>query len=55
MGYSDNSNTQQASKYNFYASIDTPEGLMIGQHLYVEVSTDNTTDNSTKNTTKPEG
>ena len=55
MGSSDNNNTQQASKYNFYASIDTPEGLMIGQHLYVEVSTDNTTDNSTKNTTKPEG
>ncbi|MBP7059360.1 MAG: efflux RND transporter periplasmic adaptor subunit [Lachnospiraceae bacterium] len=68
MGYSDNSNTQQASKYNFYASIDTPDGLMIGQHLYVELSTDNTTDNSTKdtttndtndtntkNTTKPEG
>jgi HlyD family secretion protein len=52
MGMSDSSNTQQASKYNFYASIDSPDGLIIGQHLYVEVSADSmTTDDTTTDTT----
>ena len=33
----DNQNTPQgASKYYFYVSIDNPEGLIVGQHVYVE-------------------
>lgn len=56
MGSSDTSNTQQASKYNFYASVDSPDGLIIGQHLYVEVSSDNnaTDGATTTDTKKPE-
>jgi HlyD family secretion protein len=30
------SNENSASKYYFYVSIDNPEGLLIGQHVYVE-------------------
>lgn len=30
------SNENAASKYYFYVSIDNPEGLLIGQHVYVE-------------------
>jgi len=35
-GDSENNNSNAASKYYFYVSIDNPEGLLIGQHVYVE-------------------
>lgn len=33
--------SQGASKYTFYASLDTTEDLLLGQHVYVEIDYDN--------------
>ena len=30
------SDTTTSSKYNFYVSLDESEGLMLGQHVYIE-------------------
>lgn len=40
---SKNSNTP-ASKYYFYVSIDNPDGLIVGQHVFVEPETDDSAD-----------
>lgn len=37
--YSDSDSTQQATKYPFYVTLDKSEGLMLGQHVYVEPGT----------------
>lgn len=39
MGDSDSGQTDKASNYNFYVSIDNPEGLFVGQHVFVEIDT----------------
>lgn len=36
---SGNDESQQSSKYNFYVSPDSIEGLMLGQHVYIEPDT----------------
>lgn len=36
--YSDSGNGSQATKYPFYVTLDTSDGLMLGQHVYVEPS-----------------
>lgn len=38
--YYDPSNGEQASKYAFYVEMDTIEGLLVGQHVYVEPGND---------------
>lgn len=30
---------EKASKYNFYVTLDAPEGLILGQHVYIEPDT----------------
>jgi HlyD family secretion protein len=35
--YSESSSDTQASKYPFYVALDSSEGLMLGQHLYIEL------------------
>jgi len=35
-GYSDTGSDMQASKYNFYVTLDTDEKLLLGQHVYIE-------------------
>lgn len=35
--YMDSDNGMQSSKYPFYVSLDSVDGLMLGQHLYIEV------------------
>lgn len=39
MAGKDGINQIPASKYNFYVNLDSYEGLIIGQHLYIEVDT----------------
>lgn len=36
--YSDSGSGSQATKYPFYVTLDTSDGLMLGQHVYVEPS-----------------
>ena len=36
-GYSDGSSDSSSTKYPFYISLDDSEGLMMGQHLYIEL------------------
>lgn len=38
--YYEPSNGEQASKYAFYVELDTIEGLLVGQHVYVEPGND---------------
>lgn len=33
------SGSERASKYNFYVTLDSPEGLILGQHVYIEPDT----------------
>ncbi|MDD6212348.1 MAG: efflux RND transporter periplasmic adaptor subunit [Clostridiales bacterium] len=35
--YSDSDETTQSSKYAFYVDLDSSEGLMMGQHVYIEL------------------
>lgn len=35
---SDSGQTEKASNYNFYVSIDNPDGLIVGQHVFVEAN-----------------
>lgn len=37
MGYYDSGMGESASKYSFYVNPETTEGLMLGQHLYIEI------------------
>lgn len=37
--YSGSDSSQQATKYPFYVTLDSSDGLMLGQHVYVEPST----------------
>jgi HlyD family secretion protein len=36
-GYNDNSSENSSTKYPFYITLDNSEGLMMGQHLYIEL------------------
>lgn len=36
MYYSDTNNDNSAAKYPFYVKLDSSEGLMLGQHVYIE-------------------
>ena len=42
--YSGSDSSQQATKYPFYVTLETSEGLMLGQHVYVEPGTGSETD-----------
>ena len=37
MMYYDSGSTEKATKYPFYVSLDSTDGLMMGQHLYIEL------------------
>ena len=34
--YYDGGSGEKASKYNFYVTLDAPDGLILGQHVYIE-------------------
>ncbi len=36
-GYYEGGGTETATKYPFYVSLDTSDGLMLGQHVYIEL------------------
>lgn len=38
--YYDSGNAEKASKYNFYVTLDNLDGLMLGQHVYIEPKID---------------
>ena len=42
--YSGSDSSQQATKYPFYVTLEKSEGLMLGQHVYVEPGTGSETD-----------
>ena len=39
MSYGSENSDNQATKYPFYVTLDTIDGLMLGQHVYIETST----------------
>ena len=39
MSYGSENSDNQATKYPFYVTLDTVDGLMLGQHVYIETST----------------
>lgn len=39
MYYYDSGSGEKASKYNFYVTLDYPDGLILGQHVYIEPDT----------------
>ena len=39
MSYGSENSDNQATKYPFYVTLDTMDGLMLGQHVYIETST----------------
>jgi HlyD family secretion protein len=51
---SENSNTP-ASKYYFYVSIDNPDGLIVGQHVFVEPESEDSSEEMDANTEDSEG
>ena len=42
--YSDSDSSAQATKYPFYVTLETSDGLMLGQHVYIEPGTGVNTD-----------
>lgn len=42
--YDDGSSGESATKYTFYVDLDDPSGLMLGQHVYIQLGEDDSAD-----------